>query len=116
MIPCPNTRAKSSCIKDSLNYAEHGVNHTTLVLEIDCLTSICILYNYHPTPSKDVGDANQDMTLCNAKVGTSKHGTLASTYKGMKKEYCSINNVEYKFWFFSDNIKRCVSGSKKKYV
>ena len=54
--------------------------------------------------------------MCNAKVGIGKHGTPAPTYKGLKKEFRSSNNVEYGFWFCPDDIKQCVSGSKKKYV
>jgi hypothetical protein len=54
--------------------------------------------------------------MCNAKVGCSKYDTPARTYKGLKKEFCSTNNVEYEFWFCPDNIKHCVSGTKKKYV
>ena len=54
--------------------------------------------------------------MCNAKVGSSKHGTSAPTYKGLKKEFRSTNNVEYEFWFCPDDIKRCVNGTKKKYV
>ena len=40
----------------------------------------------------------------------------APTYKGLKKEFCSTNNVEYEFWFCLDDIKRCVSDTKKTYV
>ena len=40
----------------------------------------------------------------------------APTYKGLKKGFCSTNNVEYEFWFCHDVIKRCVSATKKKYV
>jgi hypothetical protein len=54
--------------------------------------------------------------MCNAKVGSSKHDTTTPTYKGLKKEFHSTNNVEYEFWFCPDDIKRCVSGTKKKYV
>jgi hypothetical protein len=54
--------------------------------------------------------------MCNAKVGTRKHDTSAPTYKGFKKKFRSPNNVEYEFWFCPDDIKCCVSGSKKKYV
>ena len=38
------------------------------------------------------------------------------TYKGLKKEFHSTNNVEYEFRFCPNNIKCCVSGNKKKYV
>ena len=54
--------------------------------------------------------------MCNAKVMTGKYGILAPIYKGFMKEFRSLNNVEYEFLFCPDDIKRCVSGSKKKYV
>jgi hypothetical protein len=55
------------------------------------------------------------MTLCNVKVGTGKHGTPTSMYKGLK-EYHSTNNVKYEFWFCPNDIKRCVNENNKKYV
>ena len=54
--------------------------------------------------------------MCNVKVGIGKHGTHASTYKRLMKEFRSHNNGEYEFWFCPDDIKRCVSGSMNKYV
>jgi hypothetical protein len=56
------------------------------------------------------------VSLCNAKVKTSKYSTLAPMYKGLKKDYRSTNNVEYKFWFCPNDIKRCVNGNKMEYV
>ena len=55
-------------------------------------------------------------TLCNAKVGTSKHDTHVPTYKGLKEEYRSTNNEECKLWFCPNDIKRCVSGNKIQYM
>ena len=56
-----------------------------------------------------LGIANHIGTMCNAKLGSEKYDTPVLTYKGP-------NNVEYEFWFWPDNIQRCVSGSKKIYV
>ena len=50
-----------------------------------------------------------------SKVGSSKHGNFAPTYKIMK-EYHSTNNVEDRFWFYPHDIKYYVSGNTKKYV
>ena len=36
-------------------------------------------------------------TLCNANVGTGKDGTPTLTYKRLKKEYRSTNNMEHEF-------------------
>ena len=55
-------------------------------------------------------------TLCNAKIITNKHDIHALAYKGIKRESCSTNNVEYKFLFCNNYIKRCVSGNKNHYV
>ena len=116
-IPCPNTRVRRACIEESLVYAEHGVAHTTSMLETNCSSS-----HWHiarlPANSAKRYWAMQANTwiLCNAKVGTDKHCTPAPTYKGLTKEFRSTNNVEYEFWFCPDDIKRSVSGNKKKDV
>ena len=54
--------------------------------------------------------------MCNTKVGSNKYDTPAPTFKGLKKEFRFTNNVEYEFWFWPDDIKRCVSGTRKEYV
>jgi hypothetical protein len=56
----------------------------------------------------------KEVGQCRAKVGIGKHDTFAPTYKEMK--FSSTNNVDYGFWFCHDNIKLCLSGSKKEYV
>ena len=91
--------------------------HTTFVLETECLVSNWHVVRLPPNSAKRCWALQAiTMTMCNAKVGSNKHGTLAPTYKGLKKEFHSTNNVEYEFWFCHDDIKRCVSGTKKKYV
>jgi hypothetical protein len=37
--------------------------------------------------------------------------TPTSTYKGLKKEYHSTNNVENEFWLCLDGIKHCVNNN-----
>ena len=98
-------------------FAEHGMVYTTSVLEINCSTSHWHISRLPTNFAKKCWamQANTNI-LCNVKVGTDKHSTPAPTYKGLKKEYCSTNNVEYKFWFCPDDIKRYVSGNKKKYA
>ena len=81
-IPHPNTQATHRLIEESLNFVEHGVVHTTSMLERDFFASKWHILGLSPT------------------VGTSKHGTHAPTYKGLKKKFRSTNNVEYEFWFF----------------
>ena len=74
------------------------------------------LHDCHPTQPRCWTLQTITGTMCNAKVGIGKYGTPAPIYKRLKKEFRSPNNVEYKFWFCLDDINRCVSGSKKKYV
>lgn len=115
-IPCPNTRVMKTSIKEHLNCTKCGVIHTTSILEIDCLSS-----HWHiarlPTNSAKGCWAMQanTWTLCNARVRTGKHGTPAPTYKGLKKENYSTNNMKYN-WFCSNEIKCCVYGNKKGYI
>ena len=47
----------------------------------------------------------QIRALRNAKVGTNKHDSFAPTYRELKKEFCSTNNVEHEFWLCPDDIK-----------
>jgi len=92
----------------------HGVPHTTSVLETDCLTSKWHIARLPPNSAKRCWVLRAITgTMCNAKVGTGKHGTPAPTYKGLNKEFGSRNNMEYEFWFCLDDIKRCVSDGKK---
>lgn len=51
-------------------------------------------------------------TLCNAKVDIGNHGTLASTYKGLKKEFRSTNNVEHNvsFILMTSNVVSMTTG------
>lgn len=41
---------------------------------------------------------------CKAKVGKNKHGTLAPTYRGSKKEFCSNNHIPTNIWFYTYDI------------
>ena len=98
-----------ACIEESLNFAEHGVANTISMLVIDCPSSHWHIARLPPNSAKRCWTMQANIgTLCNAKVGTDKHGTHALMYKGLKKKY--------EFLFCLDNIKHCVSGNKKKSV
>ena len=116
-IPRPNNRVRRTCIEESLIFVLYGVVHTTSVLVTDCSSSHWQIARVPANSAKRCWALQANIwTLCNAKVGTGKHGTPASTFKGLKKEYRSTNNMEYKFWFCPDDIKCCVSENNKKYV
>ena len=63
-IPRPNTRVRRACIEESLVSAEHGVAHTTSVLELIFLLPIGILHECQPTLPKDVGQCKPIHGLC----------------------------------------------------
>jgi hypothetical protein len=93
---------------------EHGVAHTTFVLEVDCLASKWHITRFLPNSTKRSWAMDAiTWTLCNGKVKIGKYGTPTPAYKGLKKEICSTNNVEYTLWFFYNDIKHCISGNKK---
>ena len=99
--------------RESLNIAEHGVVHTTSVLETNYLAfKWHVARLLHKFAKRCRTMQVNTWTLCNAKFGIAKHGTLAPMNKGTKKEFRSTNNVEYELWFCSHNIKRCVNGNK----
>ena len=63
-----------------------------MVLETDCPCSDWHIAILPPNSAKRCWAMQTNTwTLCNAKVGTYKHGTPAPTYKGLKKENCSTN-------------------------
>ena len=53
---------------------------------------------------------------CKPKVGKSKHGTLAPTYKGLKNKFFFNNHVFTKCWLCANDINHCMKGSKKKWL
>ena len=113
----PNTRTTCQRIEESLTFVEHDVVHITFVLETECFVSNWYIARLPPNSAKRCWALQAiTKTMCNSKVGSSKHGTPTPIYKGLKKKFRSTNNVEYEFWFCPNDIKRCVSGIKKKYV
>lgn len=89
-IPCLTHPSNSSHIKELLSFEDHGVAHTTSMLETDCIASKWNISRLPPNL------ANQCWAMhAIAKVGTSKHDTHAPTYNELKKEFRSTNNVEY---------------------
>ena len=105
-------RSKRACIEESLNFGDHGVAHATCVLETDCLVSQWHIARLPPSLAKKCWTMQPNIgSLCNAKINIRRHDILAPTSKGLK-EFLSTNNVEHKFWFCPDDIKRCVSGNK----
>jgi hypothetical protein len=95
-------------IKDPIkNSYQDGLGRTTQTLDHVVVVHI-LIWDKRKSQINEYSD--------NTKIKTGKYDTPAPTYKGLKKEYRFTNNVEYKFWFCPNDIKRCVSGNKKKFV
>ena len=98
----------------SFNYAEHGVAHSTSVLHTGYHIYFLMPPNFNCQTM--LSNASQYMNFVQCKMQIGKHDISPPTYKETKKKLPSTNNVEHAFWFCLNNIKRCVSGSKEKYV
>ena len=78
--------SNSSTRRGIVEFAIHGMAHTTSVLEIDCLASKLHIAILPPNSVKRCWTLHAIIgTMCNAKFGIGKHSTLASTYKGLMK-------------------------------
>ncbi len=53
---------------------------------------------------------------CTAKIARGRKGTPAPTYRGRKEDYGSKREVVADFWFCGDDTKRCVKGTKRKWI
>lgn len=105
----PHTRTTRQRIEELLKYVEHGVIHTTFVLEIDRIDSEWHIARLSPNLAKWCWEMH-------VIIRTGKHVTPTPIYKRLKKEFRFTNNMEYEFQFCHDDIKRGVSASMKKYV
>ena len=109
--------ARIRYIEESLNFGEHVVVQTTFVLKTNCIVSQWHIARLPPNSDKTCWAIQANTCfLCNAKMNIGKHGTRTPTYKGLKKEFHSTNNVEHKFWFCPNDIKRCLIGNRKKSI
>ena len=94
----PNTHTIRQHIEESLSFVVHGVAHTTSMLKTECLASKWHIAKLPPNSTKRCWHLQTIIgTLCIAKVGTGNHDTPTPTYKGLRKEFLSPNNMEYEF-------------------
>ena len=112
-----NNKAKNAYIKESLNFAMHDMVHIIFVVETKRPTSWWDIAKLLSNSTKRFWAMQANtMTLCNAKLRIGKHDIPTLTHKRIKKKFRSVNNVEYEFWFCRDDIKCCISATKKKYM
>ena len=75
-IPRLDIKAKKTRKEKSLNSNEHGVAHTTSLLEIDCPSFHWHITSLPPNSTKRCWAMQANTgALCNVKVKTGKHGT-----------------------------------------
>ena len=53
---------------------------------------------------------------CTARIAKDSKGTLAPTYRGRKTQYGGNKEIVTDFWFCSNDIERCVKGTKHSWV
>ena len=93
-IPCPNTIIREACIENSLLSAEHGVAHTTSMLELIVLLHIGILHDCQPTLPKDVRQCKPIYGLC-----TMPKSELANmTHQFLRTKDCRRNTIPPTMW------------------
>ena len=100
-----------------MNYAEHGCGTYHIGVR-DWLPFFSMAYCKIVAHlcQKMLGDASQYKNFVQCQSWNGKQSTPISMHQGLKKEYRYTNNVRYKFWFYHDDIRHCVSDKKKKYV
>ena len=91
--------------------------HVTRAFESDCDTSKWHITRIsHKSNAKCLAQQCTSNMKCMSKIAKGKKGTSAPTYRGRKQEYETKSEVIVDFWFCSDDIHRCVKGSKRKWV
>lgn len=85
-IPCPNTRAICQCIEELLSFVEHGVAHTTSLLETNCLASKWQIARLSPNSAKHYWALHAiTRTLYNVKVGNGNMIHMFLHTKGLRR-------------------------------
>ena len=92
-------------------------HHVTRAFESDCDTSKWHIARIsHKSNAKCSAQQRTSNMKCMSKIAKGKKRTAAPTYRGRKQEYGTKREVIVDFWFCSDDIHRCVKGSKRKWV
>lgn len=102
---------------------DHWIQQSMVwLMPYQCLRRIAFLHigtlqACHPTMTKGVGQCMPiDELWTMWKLEHANMTFLHQYTKGWRRSYCFTNSVEYVFWFYHDDIKRCISGNKKKYA
>ena len=119
--PCVRTRSTPTISQPSGDEGEEArpnpSRHVTLAFESDCDTSKWHIARIsHKSNARCQAQQQRSNMKCTSKIAKGKKGTLAPTYRGRKEEYRSKQEVLADFWFFPDDIARCVKGTKRRWV
>ena len=111
------TRSTPSVSQSSGNKAEQAQpnpsRHVPIAFKSDCDTSKWHIARInHKSNARCQTQQHRSNIKCTSKIAKGKKDTLAPTYRGRKKEYGSKREVVADFWFCSDDIDRCVKGTK----
>ena len=110
------TVSQSSREKGKQAQPNHS-RHVTVAFESDCDTSKWHIARIgHKSNARCQAQQHRSNIKCTSKIAKGKKGTPAPTYRGRKEEYGSKREVVADFWFCSDDIHRCVKGTKRRWV
>ena len=117
-----STRARTEAgssyvVTTSTESPPSNLPHATSILETECNPLQWHIARCKKATKKCHGVQVGQKKKCGALVcKDSKKGTPAPTYNGRMTEYGSKAVINFDFWFCSDDIMRCVHGSKCKWV
>ena len=91
--------------------------HVPVAFESDCDTSEWHIARIsQKSNARCQAQQHRSNIKCTSKIAKGKKGTPAPTYHGRKEEYGSKRQVLADFWFCSDDIDRCVKGTKRRWI
>jgi len=101
----------------SLEAAVNTSPHVKVAFESECdMSKWHIARINHKSAANCQAQQKGSNMKCTAKIVKGRVGTPASTYRRRKEEYGSKWEVVTDFWFCSDDIERCVKGTKRMWV
>ena len=91
--------------------------HVTVAFESDCDASKWHIARIsHKSIARCQAQQQRSNIKCTSKIAKGKKDTPAPTYRCRKEEYGSKREVLADFWFYPDDIARCVKGTKRRWV
>ena len=88
-----------------------------VAFESDCDTSKWHIARIsHKSNTRCQAQQHRSNIKCTSKIAKGKKDIPAPTYCGRKEEYGSNREVVADFWFCSDDIDRCMKGTKWRWV